>query len=379
MDVKLIVVGAKTGTKEISVKRPKILGRAGTIVIPHAAVSERHCLLFDHKGLLMIQDLNSVQGTHVDGRKIIMAPLPPGAEFSVGPLTFRADYSYSGNLNTLPKTLFLETQLEPVEVPSPAIGETPPTLVSESNPEPATGDMNLPSANVPERTSFFGWGGSGNMPVVAPGTQKTPPEQTIIFPAAHANTKPEDQVSEPGAALPASSLAPIKKTPPPLPPPVSRTVAELNTEDVLTPNFSNFAKEKASDTSASAQNGETESDFSDLAFDVGEPAPTSPQHTLPMKKTTSGSLLDFFSKRPPRRKRVLHGEPAIVDPTTNPVSPPPATSAEQPKSSSTKKGTWDENVPNVADLFESAPPPESASAPHESVDEDLSSFFKKLE
>ena len=79
-------VGGKTGTIEIVVKRPKIIGRAQGIgiVIPHATVSDRHCLLFDNNGLLMIQDLNSARGTQVAGRKIVMAPLPPGAEFTVG-------------------------------------------------------------------------------------------------------------------------------------------------------------------------------------------------------------------------------------------------------------------------------------------------------
>lgn len=206
MDVKLIVVSGKTGTKEIFVRRPKILGRAKGIgiIIPHASVSDRHCLLFDNNGLLMIQDLNSAQGTHVGGRKIVTAPLPPGAEFTVGPLTFRAEYSYPGNLNALPKTLYAEAADSESAAASSAandssngraIGEAANSVAIEAPPiffnwetaeHGASAETATPSAGVPEKTPpFFGLGNHEAYPAAAQQSQQpkvpfNPPSVPIV-------------------------------------------------------------------------------------------------------------------------------------------------------------------------------------------------------
>jgi hypothetical protein len=104
MEVSLIVVKGKATKARIALKLPTIIGRSRevAITIAHPMVSRQHCELFEANGVLMIRDLGSLNGTVVDGRRIKEAPLPPETEFTVGPLTFRADYPYTGDLTKLP-------------------------------------------------------------------------------------------------------------------------------------------------------------------------------------------------------------------------------------------------------------------------------------
>jgi hypothetical protein len=68
----------------------------------------------------------------VGGRRVKEAPLPPQAEFTVGPLTFRAEYQYEGDLSKLPAPVLAEE-----EATAPAVAAAPlPRAVAE----PATDD-----------------------------------------------------------------------------------------------------------------------------------------------------------------------------------------------------------------------------------------------
>ena len=51
-------------------------------------VSRQHCELTEEDGVLMVRDLGSTNGTLLQGRRIDAAPLLPGTQFTVGPLTF---------------------------------------------------------------------------------------------------------------------------------------------------------------------------------------------------------------------------------------------------------------------------------------------------
>ncbi len=303
MDVKLIVVSAKTGTKEIFVKRPRILGRAKGIgiVIPHPTVSQRHCLLFDNGGLLMIQDLNSAQGTFVGGRKIIMAPLPPGAEFTVGPLTFRAEYAFSGSLDALPKTFFDEPEAEPVPTPLSASQEPIPhehpqhlqgaAPVQQNNgkaPESRDGEvLSEPSAAAQEIPSFFGFESQENFPTVVqprqqPGPSFTPPAAPIV-------TKQH-----------ADNPADAKKHQPPMPPPLPK-VPELPGPGLATgPSFGDFAPPAgAGDEVASTQAMESEGGIPGLNVDsiLSELPPV--QQQPPLKKKVERIFSRLFQQAAP--------------------------------------------------------------------------------
>jgi pSer/pThr/pTyr-binding forkhead associated (FHA) protein len=107
MDAELIVVGGKASKGAVSLKLPTVIGRSrqATLTVAHPMVSRRHAELFETNGLLMIRDLGSLNGTRIEGKRIKEAPLPPDAEFTIGPLTFQAKYEYKGDLSKLPATV----------------------------------------------------------------------------------------------------------------------------------------------------------------------------------------------------------------------------------------------------------------------------------
>ena len=105
MDAKLKVIGGKANKGSISLKLPTVIGRSrkAGLTIAHPMISRRHCELYEADGLLMIRDLDSLNGTIIAERRVKESPLPPEAEFSIGPLTFRAEYKYAGDLSSLPE------------------------------------------------------------------------------------------------------------------------------------------------------------------------------------------------------------------------------------------------------------------------------------
>jgi hypothetical protein len=380
MDVKLIIVSAKTGTKEISVKRPRILGRTRGIgiVIPHPMVSERHCLLFDNAGLLMVQDLNSEHGTFIGGRKVIMAPLPPGAEFSVGPLTLRAEYIYSGNLESLPKTLYDEPEGESVAQSTPTVPQdgqvpaepssAPPTpVVFTAPPAPLPPDTSTPAASAsPQATSFFGFDGNGSFPAVA---------QPAELPQVSFAPSPQPVAAAPQTNAPAAAA---KKPQAPIPPPLPKAVEPPRPEPVQEPDFGGFTGGYGeSDGTTPEQIADAGLAIPGLDVDAMLSSPLPVQSQQPVKKKSSGSFLDYFSKRPPRRKRVVILPTDAIAPLANGNPSPPAPANPQPSAPA-------KPVPPPARV--AAPPvppiepPMAINAPPpEEVDDDLSSFFKKLE
>jgi pSer/pThr/pTyr-binding forkhead associated (FHA) protein len=96
MKAKLIVVAGKATKGTISLTLPTVVGRSqqADLTVGHPTISRRHAELFEKAGLVMIRDLGSLNGTLIDGQRIKEAPLPPEAEFTIGPLTFRVQYEY---------------------------------------------------------------------------------------------------------------------------------------------------------------------------------------------------------------------------------------------------------------------------------------------
>ncbi len=111
MEATLTVIGGKTSKRTITLRKlPTVIGRGkeARLTIAHPMVSRRHCELSEKGGLLMVRDLGSLNGTLVGGRRIKEAPLPPGGEFSIGPLSFCAQYQYDGDRKSLPPTVWAE-------------------------------------------------------------------------------------------------------------------------------------------------------------------------------------------------------------------------------------------------------------------------------
>jgi len=123
MEAKLIVVSGKANKGEVALNLPTVIGRSRDVklTVAHPMISRQHCEVYEVDGLLMIRDLGSLNGTVVKGQRISEAPLCPGDELTVGPLTFRAEYEYEGDLDSVPPAKLAEetTPLVPgaAEVP----------------------------------------------------------------------------------------------------------------------------------------------------------------------------------------------------------------------------------------------------------------------
>ena len=148
MDVKLIVVVGKASKRSVSLKLPSVIGRSqeADLTVSHPMVSRRHCEIFDGEGLLKIRDLESLNGTVVDGQRISEATLRPNDQFTIGPLTFRAEYRYDGPLDAVPTPTFDQRGAEPQDDTE---GDTPesntPEEPSEDRPT-STADPEEPAA-----------------------------------------------------------------------------------------------------------------------------------------------------------------------------------------------------------------------------------------
>lgn len=95
MNVRLVVEqGARR--RVMNLRPPEaLIGRAhgNTVRIPSAEVSRRHCRLMLEDGLVRIEDLESVNGTFLNGRKIRGTEyVRPGDQVDVGPVTFVVEY-----------------------------------------------------------------------------------------------------------------------------------------------------------------------------------------------------------------------------------------------------------------------------------------------
>ncbi|MCL2118111.1 MAG: FHA domain-containing protein [Planctomycetaceae bacterium] len=69
---------------------PFVIGRShdANLTIPHPMVSRRHCLIFDDKGVVRLQDLGSLNGTWVGKERIMELVFEDGSEFLIGNIRF---------------------------------------------------------------------------------------------------------------------------------------------------------------------------------------------------------------------------------------------------------------------------------------------------
>src|SRR5258707_8385564 len=96
MDVKLLNKKGSTGPQEIGLISPETLvGRQKgcKIRIPSGIVSRQHCRILYEDDRLFVEDLNSSNGTFVNGVRVYGRQLvQPGDEIEVGPVVFVANY-----------------------------------------------------------------------------------------------------------------------------------------------------------------------------------------------------------------------------------------------------------------------------------------------
>src|SRR3954468_16329670 len=93
MDYQLVIVRGRGATETIK------LGDGVTTVgrqdecqlrIKSSQVSRKHCELFEKKGMLLVKDLGSANGTYVNGKRVEgQLILEPGDELSIGGIKLR--------------------------------------------------------------------------------------------------------------------------------------------------------------------------------------------------------------------------------------------------------------------------------------------------
>ncbi|NQU25403.1 MAG: FHA domain-containing protein [Candidatus Nealsonbacteria bacterium] len=170
MDAKLIVVGGKADRRAVKLKLPTVIGRSreADLTVPHPMISRQHCKLYEVDGLLMVRDLDSLNGVFLADQRVSESPLRPDDEFTVGPLTFRAAYTYQGDPATVPAPKIVEPEEpEPEEPQLFSAGvddETPfdPTFAAAGGMEPPPDFLSLQQRNTDspaeEVLDFSTWG-----------------------------------------------------------------------------------------------------------------------------------------------------------------------------------------------------------------------------
>jgi pSer/pThr/pTyr-binding forkhead associated (FHA) protein len=96
MDVKLLIKKGSNGLHEIPLTGPETLvGRQKgcKLRIPSGTVSRHHCRFLFEDERLFVEDLNSSNGTFVNGVRVHGRQLvQPGDEIEIGPVVFVANY-----------------------------------------------------------------------------------------------------------------------------------------------------------------------------------------------------------------------------------------------------------------------------------------------
>lgn len=95
MDVRLVVErGGKRRTFTLQAGG-SVIGRARgcAVRVPSAEVSRQHCRLRDRDGLVEVEDLDSVNGTFLNGQRVYgREVIRPGDKLEVGPVRFIVEY-----------------------------------------------------------------------------------------------------------------------------------------------------------------------------------------------------------------------------------------------------------------------------------------------
>lgn len=93
MDYELVIVQGRSASSTLKLgEGVTTIGRHDEcqLRIKSSQVSRKHCELFEKKGLLLVKDLGSSNGTLVNGKRVQgQRVLEPGDELSIGPVLFR--------------------------------------------------------------------------------------------------------------------------------------------------------------------------------------------------------------------------------------------------------------------------------------------------
>lgn len=138
MNVRLVLEQKRKRIWSAQLRRPEAtLGRASgcTVRIPSSQVSRLHCRLRIENGLVFVEDLESVNGTFVNGARVRRKEIVhPGDRLSLGSVTFLVEYELSPEalrrLGGEDEDVILEAEdeLEVAEEASPSSSDSIPLV-----------------------------------------------------------------------------------------------------------------------------------------------------------------------------------------------------------------------------------------------------------
>jgi len=99
----LLSAGMSGRTHELKVDKTTI-GRVddNTFQIPEPSVSSHHCEIFLRGSDVVVHDLNSTNGTYVNGEKVTESVIKPGQVLRLGQIEMRLETETSGAASPLP-------------------------------------------------------------------------------------------------------------------------------------------------------------------------------------------------------------------------------------------------------------------------------------
>ncbi len=298
MEAKLIVVGGKASKRDVPLKLPTTIGRSrqADLTVAHPMVSRQHCELYEEDGVLKLRDLGSLNGTFIEGKRISEACLRPDMQFAVGPLTFRADYEYAGDVESIPLPEGVGEQ-EPAE----AAGEAPDFQAVEPQAGiEATPDAGQVPGLVPgiapesgEMPDFAAWSDSDaapadQTPVVQPEPEAVQPEVAPVQPEV-APVQPEALAEAAPVAFEPDEPEDVEPTPPPsvqaaaAAPEAEPLIAEPESEEPspqATPEQAAAAPVEGVEEPVASQPAEDEAE-PPVLFDMRDDAPLVPPEEVP--------------------------------------------------------------------------------------------------
>ncbi|MGF1578228.1 MAG: FHA domain-containing protein [Gemmataceae bacterium] len=178
MDVKLVVLRGGKKQQVFALKYEEtVLGRKRgcNIRIPSGEVSRRHCRLIYLDGCLIVEDLNSANGTFLNGRALRGAQLvQPGDQLTLGPVTFRVTYWLSPDAETR-----YHQRANPVVVEEDFPQDAPVVLPPVPNGEDASREA-LPPPELPrfEDVEDFGLVEEEDEELINPYSRRRAPKKT---------------------------------------------------------------------------------------------------------------------------------------------------------------------------------------------------------
>jgi predicted component of type VI protein secretion system len=139
MDVRLVIERGRTRTRVVRLASPETyIGRQKGcgVRIPSAEVSRRHCALRQADGFLTVQDLGSINGTFVNGTRVITSEVVrPGDHLEVGPVRFIVEYELTQDALDRLSRFSAPAYLEPVQADEEVLDVLEVSEVVEEIPE----------------------------------------------------------------------------------------------------------------------------------------------------------------------------------------------------------------------------------------------------